>query len=97
MFRLPGFVARSLELQEEIKTKIVEAIDRMCVIFPPEGYPHDASFGRFLLAQLHLESLTGKRAPKAVRTALENLAIGFKAYDHAYETAIERINTQVKD
>jgi len=29
MFRLPGFVARSPELQEEIKTKIVNAIDGM--------------------------------------------------------------------
>jgi hypothetical protein len=32
MFRLPGFVVRSLELQEEIKTSIVKAIDGMCVV-----------------------------------------------------------------
>ena len=31
MFRLPGFVARSLELQEEIKTDIVNAVDGMYV------------------------------------------------------------------
>ncbi|XTI89039.1 hypothetical protein V2W45_1399781 [Cenococcum geophilum] len=80
MFRLPAFVVRSLELQEEIKTRIIKAVD-----------------GMFLLAQLHLESLIGKRAPKAVRTALKTLAIGSGAYDHAYEDAMEQINGQVKD
>ncbi|KFY17886.1 hypothetical protein V492_00310, partial [Pseudogymnoascus sp. VKM F-4246] len=78
MFRLPGFVVQSLELQEEIKTNIVKAVD-----------------GMFLLAQLYLESLTGKRAPKTVRTALKNLATGSGAYDHAYEDAMERINGQM--
>jgi hypothetical protein len=52
---------------------------------------------RFLLAQLYLESLSGKRAPKAVRAALKNLATGSGAYDYAYEDAMERINGQVKD
>jgi hypothetical protein len=33
MFRLPGFVARSLELQEEIKTDIVKAIDGIYAIY----------------------------------------------------------------
>jgi hypothetical protein len=33
MFRLPGFVARSLELQEEIKMDIIKAADRMYVIY----------------------------------------------------------------
>src|SRR5271163_4752842 len=51
---------------------------------------------RFLLAQLHLKSLTGKRSPKAVRAALNNLATGSGAYDYAYEDAMERINGQVK-
>ncbi|KUJ21851.1 uncharacterized protein LY89DRAFT_729351, partial [Mollisia scopiformis] len=80
MFRLPGFVVRNPELQEEIKTNIVKVVD-----------------GMFLLAQLHLESLAGKRAPKAIRTALKNLATGSGAYDHAYEDAMERINGQIKD
>jgi len=38
-----------------------------------------------------------KIAPKAVRTALKNLATGFEAYDQVYEEAMERINGQVKD
>jgi hypothetical protein len=33
MFRLPGFVARSLELQEQIKTDIVKAVDGMYVVY----------------------------------------------------------------
>jgi hypothetical protein len=33
MFRLPGFVVRSLELQEEIKTRIVKAVDGMYVVY----------------------------------------------------------------
>jgi hypothetical protein len=33
MFRLPGFVARSLELQEEIKMDIIKAADGMYVIY----------------------------------------------------------------
>jgi hypothetical protein len=32
MFRLPGFVVRNLELQDEIKTKIVKAVDGMYVV-----------------------------------------------------------------
>jgi hypothetical protein len=31
MFRLPGFVRRSLELQDKIKTAILNAVDGMCV------------------------------------------------------------------
>jgi hypothetical protein len=33
MFRLPGFVVRSLKLQEEIKTKIVKAVNGMYVVY----------------------------------------------------------------
>ena len=33
MFRLPGFVVRSPELQEEIKTDIVKAVDGMYVVY----------------------------------------------------------------
>jgi hypothetical protein len=33
LFRLPGFVARSPELQEEIKTDIVKAVDGMYVVY----------------------------------------------------------------
>ncbi len=52
---------------------------------------------RFLLAQLHLDSLIGKRAPKAVRTALKKLPKGSDAYDRAYDEAMERIGGQVAD
>lgn len=44
--------------------------------------------GMFLLAQLHLDSLVGKRSPKAVRAALNKLPSGSNAYDHAYKDAM---------
>ncbi|KAK6859710.1 hypothetical protein PG995_003346 [Apiospora arundinis] len=53
--------------------------------------------GMFLLAQLHLESLKGKRSPKAVRVALKKLANGSNAYDIAYHDAMTRINAQISD
>ncbi|RYP09021.1 hypothetical protein DL764_001517 [Monosporascus ibericus] len=77
---LPSFVGRNPELQEEIKTGIVKAID-----------------GMFLLAKLHLNSLVGKRSPKAVRAALTKLPTGSEAYDDAYESAMERIESQGTD
>lgn len=52
---------------------------------------------RFLLAQLHLDSLIGKRAPRAIRTALKTLPTGSNAYDRAYKEATERIEGQVQD
>ncbi|CZR68455.1 related to 2-5A-dependent ribonuclease [Phialocephala subalpina] len=80
MFRLPGFVNRSLELQDEIKTGIVLSVK-----------------GMFLHAQLHLDSLIGKRSPQAVRNALAKLPTGSDAYDHACKDAMERIKGQVTD
>ncbi|CZR64265.1 related to ankyrin [Phialocephala subalpina] len=96
MGQLPRFVARSLELQEEIKTNIVNAVDGMYVDY--FGCLSNRAYStRFLLAQLHLDSLIGKRSPKAVQTALKNLVKGSAAYDHAYKDAMERINGQIKD
>ncbi|KFY23766.1 hypothetical protein V491_02414 [Pseudogymnoascus sp. VKM F-3775] len=80
MLYLPSFVMRRPDLQEEIKNKIIKAVD-----------------GMFLLAQLHLTSLIGKRSPKAIRTALETLSTGSEAYDHAYKEAMERIEGQIAD
>lgn len=94
--QLPRFVARSLELQQEIKTNIINAVDGMYVNYF-KCLSNCAYSTRFLLAQLHLDSLTGKRSPKAVQTALKNLVKGFAAYDHVYKDAMERINGQIKD
>ncbi|KAG7140266.1 hypothetical protein HYQ45_002968 [Verticillium longisporum] len=66
MAHMPACVNRSPDLQAEITTKIVEAVD-----------------GMFLLAPLHLDSLKGKRSPKAVRSALSVLHAGSQAYDLA--------------
>jgi ankyrin repeat protein len=51
----------------------------------------------FLLAKLHLNSLKGKRSPKAIRTALNKLSTGSGAYNSAYESAMERIEAQLPD
>ena len=52
---------------------------------------------RFLLAQLHLDSLKGKKSPKTIRTALKTLPTGSEAYDGAYEDAMKRIEGQLAD
>jgi ankyrin repeat protein len=52
---------------------------------------------KFLLAKLHLDSLIGKRSPKAFRTALAMLPKGSKAYDEAYREAMVRIESQIAD
>ncbi|KAI3534099.1 ankyrin repeat protein [Colletotrichum filicis] len=53
--------------------------------------------GMFLLAQLHLDSLQGKRSAKAVKEALRKFSSGSEAYDVAYENAMERIERQLED
>ncbi|KAF4843016.1 Vegetative incompatibility protein HET-E-1 [Colletotrichum siamense] len=53
--------------------------------------------GMFLLAQLHLDSLQGKRSAKAIKDALGKLATGSSAYDNAYDEAMERIEGQLPD
>jgi ankyrin repeat protein len=52
---------------------------------------------RFLLAQLHFDSLKGKRSPRALLIALESLARGSNAYNTAYHNAMERIQGQLTD
>ena len=54
---------------------------------------------RFLLAQLYLNSLIGKRSPAAVRTSLAKLpsASEPQVYDKAYDEVMERIEKQVGD
>jgi hypothetical protein len=50
---------------------------------------------RFLLAQLHFDSLKDKKSPKAIRTALKDLSTGNDAYDDAYNDAMKRIEGQL--
>jgi ankyrin repeat protein len=52
---------------------------------------------RFLLAQLHLDSLKGKKSPKAIRSALKELPTGSEAYNYAYEDAMKRIKGQLAE
>ncbi|KAI5919805.1 hypothetical protein F4810DRAFT_703347 [Camillea tinctor] len=50
-----------------------------------------------LLAQLHLDSLIGKKSPKAIQVALTKLPTGSEAYDEAYKGGLGRIEGQVTD
>ncbi|KAF4456044.1 Ankyrin repeat domain-containing protein 50 [Fusarium austroafricanum] len=53
--------------------------------------------GMFLLAQMHLDSLIGKRSTKALRSALENLPSGSNLYLKTYEEVVKRIEAQFVD
>ncbi|KAH7129266.1 hypothetical protein EDB81DRAFT_764414 [Dactylonectria macrodidyma] len=63
-------------------------------VFKLRAWPRTNIFAtsRFLLAQLHLKSLIGKRTPEAVRRAPAKITIG--SDDYAYETAMKRIEKQ---
>lgn len=49
------------------------------------------------MAKLHLDSLKGKRSPKALRQTLNALATGNDAYDEAYQNTMLRIKGQLSD
>ncbi|KAI2839829.1 hypothetical protein CBS147321_10870 [Aspergillus niger] len=50
--------------------------------------------GMFLLAQLYLDSLSGKRSERAMKRELEELVTGSKTYDTAYDKAMQRVENQ---
>src|SRR4051812_3642958 len=52
---------------------------------------------RFLLAQLHFESIRYKTTLKAMKLALEALPRGDMGYDSAYKEAMKRIRGQDTD
>jgi hypothetical protein len=89
-------VVHSPELQAEIKTEVVRSAEGMHVCSLPFTIQSVVlTYFRFLLAQLHLDSLIGRRSPWHVRTALKTLPTGAAAYDHAYEDAMRRTEGQV--
>lgn len=52
---------------------------------------------RFLLAELHMNSLKNKTSAKEIRTALTMLSSGSNAYNDAYEEAWYRLNAQPEE
>ncbi|ETS74723.1 hypothetical protein PFICI_13207 [Pestalotiopsis fici W106-1] len=54
----------------------------------------DASSGMFLLAELHLKSLTTAISPGSLRARLSDIVIKSNAYDELYESTVERIGFQ---
>src|SRR4051794_26613842 len=61
------------------------------------SFEYSSDFTRFLIAQLHLNFLKGKRSPTAVRDASKKLPTGSDAYHRAYSDAMERIEGQLSD
>jgi hypothetical protein len=68
--------------------------DLYCTFFAVEDMADPLDTFRFLLAQLHLDSLTDKLTPKAIKLALAGLPKGSDALDCAYKEAMERIGAQ---
>ncbi|KAF4341757.1 purine and uridine phosphorylase [Fusarium beomiforme] len=95
MSRLPAFVRYRSELQAEVLNGIVHSVQGMLVI--PSLQQKAVNLPRFLLAQLHLDTLVGKTSVQAVRDALQKLPSGSNAYYDAYEMAMERIMNQPTD
>lgn len=56
----------------------------------------DSVDGMFLLAQLHMDSLSDKTSIKMVKKALDSLPKGSKALDLAYDGAIQRVDSQLE-
>ena len=56
--------------------------------------PSQLTYFRFLLAQLHLDSLSVKTTPKEIKRALGKLPKGSEALENAYKKAMERIEGQ---
>ena len=54
----------------------------------------DAVDGMFLLAKLHIESLSDKTTPKARKKALDTFPTGSDALDIAYSQAMQRVESQ---
>ncbi|OCK74174.1 hypothetical protein K432DRAFT_438081, partial [Lepidopterella palustris CBS 459.81] len=55
----------------------------------------EAVDGMFLLARLHIDSLSDKTTAKKVKTTLANLTKGTAALDNAYKDALQRIKSQL--
>ncbi|KAH6693786.1 hypothetical protein F5X68DRAFT_258632 [Plectosphaerella plurivora] len=100
--------APSLEIrahEEDVRRYLAGSISQLpaCVVKNPQLQEEimarivEAVDGMFLLAQLHLNSLKGKRSAKIIRAALGALHTGSGAYDKAYDDAMERIAGQLED
>ncbi|RMJ22456.1 Ankyrin repeat protein, partial [Aspergillus sp. HF37] len=57
----------------------------------------EAIDGMFLLARLYIDSLKTAPSVKSIKSALQNLPTGSRAYNDAYDAAMTRINSQALD
>ena len=95
MSRLPRCVLKDSRLQARIVDGITGAVNGMYVSSTRDLALYAETFlCRFLLAQLHMDSLVDKTTTKAINRALDRLPIGSDALDCAYEDALKRIDMQ---
>ena len=93
MADLTSCVRRSQALQDTIVTEIIRAVDGMSVVEVASQI--FAYSGRFLLAQLHLSSLSDKTTAKAIKRALAKVCQrGQRRWMTAYGEALNRIQAQ---
>jgi hypothetical protein len=86
------------DLQNVIRNEVVKSVEGMyvSVILDYIVLPADVRF-RFLLAQLHMDSLSSKLTPGGITEVLRNMPHGIKGLDAMYEEAMKRINGQEEE
>lgn len=97
--RLQSHIKKNLSLHQEITSIVKERAQNMYVSFRA-GLIYSTllesllSYRRFLLVKLHMDSLSSKQTPNAVRKALQTLPTGIFA---TYDDVLRRIEDQNED
>src|SRR5947207_5778174 len=88
-------ISKYSDLQDLVRREVAKAIDGMYVLLETYSLDLINSFcPRFLLAQLHMDSLMSKPTAGDIKLALRNLPEGMRGLDMTYEQAIKRIDGQ---
>lgn len=94
MARLWDFVSQDPRLQDEIKAGIKRGADGMFVDYMNLIKPPKLTFPRFLFVKRCFDSLLEKTSPRAIRDALEELAVGSSTCHIPYNYSMQRIQGQ---
>ena len=94
MVRLVECVLESPPLQEAITRTVVSSVDGMFVASNSDSERFTKNQYRFLLAQLHMDSLRDCFSVSDIEETLEKLPMGSDALTSAYDQAMQRIMDQ---
>jgi hypothetical protein len=91
-------ISKYPDLQNTIRNEVVKSAEGMyvSVILDYSVLLADVRL-RFLLAQLHMDSLSSKLTPGGIKEVLWNMPHGIKGLDVMYEEAMKRINGQEEE